>query len=83
MRQQVTQILCDTSAGAARKNLAKKKDGNVLLQNLTDIRKEKMEGIIIKTNKQTSKQIPAWNYIISLPDPISLSLPWEPFCSHE
>lgn len=61
----------------------KKKDGNVLLQNLTDIRKEKKEGIIIKTNKQTSKQIPAWNYIISLPDPISLSLPWEPFCSHE
>lgn len=30
---------------------------------------EKREGIILKTNKQTSKQIPVWNYIISLPDP--------------
>lgn len=29
----------------------------------------KGEGIILKTNKQTSKQIPVWNYIISLPDP--------------
>lgn len=44
----------------------------------------KREGIISKTNKQTSKQIPVWIYIISLPDPsFSLSLPWESFLFHE
>lgn len=83
VRQQVTQMPCDT--GAAHKILAKKNDGNVLLQNLIIV--WYMQGILLKTNKQASKQASQFlsgttSSVCQTPSS-SLSLPWESFRSHE